>query len=258
MRCEEARPLIDAYLDGELDVERNVQLESHLEDCATCAPARSSALELRSAIREHVPYYRAPRDLENRVQAMLRKQAAVKPRVNFFSLHWSWSWVPAAALILLVLFASASLVTNWLGGHWLGASHDDSIAGEIVAGHIRSLMASHLSDVVSTDQHTVKPWFDGKLDFAPPVVDLASAGFPLMGGRLDYMDGRPVAALVYQRRLHYINLFVWPSTGRNAPPISQMRAGYNILHWTHDAMTFWAVSDVALDDLQAFVAQFQK
>ncbi len=265
MRCEEIWPLIDGYLDGELDFEHNLELESHLEGCAACEPVKRSALELRSAIREHAPYFRAPRNLENRVQAMLRKQVAVKSRVKLFSgpwsSPWSWSWLPAAAVILLVLFASASLVTNWSGRNWLGASltsNDDLIAQEVVAGHIRSLMASHLSDVISTDQHTVKPWFDGKLDFAPPVVDLASAGFPLVGGRLDYLDARPVAALVYMRRLHYINVFVWPSAGRTAPPVSQARAGYNILHWTRDGMTFWAVSDVTLDDLHAFVAQFQK
>jgi anti-sigma factor RsiW len=271
MRCEEARPLIDGHLDGELDFEHNLEIESHLEDCAVCAPARRSALELRSAIRQHVPYFRAPRALENRVHAMVRKQAAAERRINFFSRSrswprprpWSWSWLAAAAMILLVLFGSTQLVTNWPGTswmrtNWLGASHDDLVAQEIVAGHIRSLMATHLSDVVSTDQHTVKPWFDGKLDFAPPVVDLASAGFPLVGGRLDYADGRPVAALVYQRRVHYINVFVWPSTGRNAPPASQTRSGYNVLHWTSGGMTFWAVSDVTVEDLQSFVTQFQK
>ena len=191
MRCEEARPLIDGYLDGELDFEHNLELESHLEGCAVCAPARRSALELRSAIQQHVPYFRAPRALENRVRAMLREQAAAEPRINFFSRSWSWprpmswSWLAAAAMILLVLFGSTQLVTNWPvtnwpAANWLGASHDDLIAQEVVSGHIRSLMASHLSDVISTDQHTVKPWFDGKLDFAPPVVDLASAGFPLV------------------------------------------------------------------------------
>lgn len=145
------------------------------------------------------------------------------------------------------------------GKGWFGPSHEEMITREIVAGHVRSLMANHLSDVTSTDQHTVKPWFDGKLDFAPPVVNLASAGFPLVGGRLDFVDGRPVAALVYQRRLHFINLFIWPSTERQeSSVVLQSREGYNILHWTRGGMTFWAISDVSADDLRSFAELLKK
>ena len=251
MRCEEARPLINSYLDGELDLVRNLDLERHFENCPDCAPARQSALELRSAIRKEIPYFRAPSGLEKRVQAMVREQTrAATPRASMLS----WRWMGAAAAVVLVLFAAAGL-----GRNWLGSSHQELVAQEIVAGHIRSLMANHLSDVASTDQHTVKPWFDGKLDFAPPVVDLAQSGFPLVGGRLDYMDGHPVAALVYGRRLHYINVFVWPSTeSESAPPTSQTREGYNVIHWSHAGMTFWAVSDLATDELQSFVALLRK
>jgi anti-sigma factor RsiW len=250
MRCEEIQPLINGYLDGELDLERNLELERHLENCGVCGPVKQSVLELRSAIRENVPYFRAPRGLERRVRAAVREQTRTTPRAS----PLSWRWIGAVAAVALVVFA-----TVHLGRNWLGPSHEELIAREIVAGHIRSLMANHLSDVVSTDQHTVKPWFDGKLDFAPPVVNLAPAGFPLVGGRLDYADGRPVAALVYQRRLHIINLFVWPSTeGQNAPVASQTREGYNILHWTQGGMTFWAISDLAADELQTFAAQLRK
>jgi anti-sigma factor RsiW len=251
MRCEEARPLIDSYLDGELDLVRNLELERHLESCPSCEPVRESALGLRSAIRQDVPYFHAPSGLEKRVRAMVREQArAATPRPSVLS----WRWMGAAAAVVLVVFGAAGLERNWLG-----SSHEQLVAQEIVAGHIRSLMAQHLSDVASTDQHTVKPWFDGKLDFAPPVIDLAQSGFPLVGGRLDYMDGHPVAALVYGRRLHYINVFVWPSTGsESAQPTSQTREGYNIVHWSHAGMTFWAVSDLANDELQSFVALLQK
>jgi anti-sigma factor RsiW len=254
MRCEEAQPLIDSYLDGELDLVHNLDLERHLEACTNCAPVRQRALELRSAIREGVPYFRAPLRLEQRVREIAQDPARMAPRASVLS--WrvlSWGWMGAVAAMVLVVLGAVRLETTWLG-----SSHEDLIAQEIVAGHIRSLMANHLADVASTDQHTVKPWFDGKLDFAPPVVDLAESGFPLVGGRLDYADGRPVAALVYQRRLHYINLYVWPATGGNTPVLSQTRAGYNLIHFSHGGMTYWAVSDVAPDELASFVALLQK
>jgi anti-sigma factor RsiW len=166
----------------------------------------------------------------------------------------SWRWVGAAAAVLLVVVVAARI-----GSNWIAPSHDELIAKEIVGGHIRSLMANHLSDVTSTDQHTVKPWFDGKLTFAPPVVDLRQEGFPLIGGRLDYVDGKPVAALVYQRRLHYINVFIWPSTGvPDAAPASEALEGYNILHWSQSGMTSWAISDLSADDLKTLGALLRK
>jgi anti-sigma factor RsiW len=251
MGCEEIQPLIEGYVDGELDLERNLQLERHFATCAACESERQGKLELRSAIRQSVPYFRAPLDLQQRVRAIARGPEKKAPsRAGVLT----WRWMGAAAAIVLVVF-----VTAWLERNWLGSSSEEAVTQEVVAGHIRSLMANHLSDVASTDQHTVKPWFDGKLDFAPPVVDLAAQGFPLVGGRLDYAERRPVAALVYQRRLHYINLFVWPSTdAAGAPGAVQTRDGYNVLHWTQDGMTFWAVSDITGDDLQTFVGLLRK
>jgi anti-sigma factor RsiW len=129
-----------------------------------------------------------------------------------------------------------------------------ALAQDVISSHVRSLLATHLLDVPSTNQHTVKPWFDGKLKFSPPVRDFAERGFRLTGGRLDYLNDRQVAALVYQRRLHIINLFIWPSeSSRNTAAESFSKDGYNVMHWTHEGFEFWAVSDVNAEDLRAFV-----
>ena len=161
-------------------------------------------------------------------------------------------WLGAAALLAAIAVAALVVLRLVPAG---GA--DNRIAEEVLSSHVRSLLASHLTDVASSDQHTVKPWFDGKLDFAPPVVDLASDGFPLVGGRLDYLDNRRVAALVYQRRRHLINLFVWPG-GAEMAPRDVIQQGYQLVAWSHAGMTFWAVSDVSADDLRAFVRLYQQ
>ena len=135
---------------------------------------------------------------------------------------------------------------------------NETLAQEVVSSHIRSLMANHLTDVSSTDQHNVKPWFNGKVDFSPPVKDLAGQGFPLIGGRLDYLGGRPVAALLYHRRRHIINLFIWPSLHSDSGPKTIATKGYNLIHWTRSGITYWAVSDLNENELSEFVEYQRK
>ena len=251
MRCEESRPLIDFYLDGELDALRAAEFELHVRNCEACTPQIERASKLRAAIRESAPYFAAPPALKLKIREALRAEAGVKeskpPRTEAISAWWRWT-TAAASLAAVALLAV--IVTPIFHSR----SAENQIAGEVLSSHVRSLMASHLTDVTSTDRHTVKPWFDGKIDFAPNVQDFAAQGYPLIGGRLDYIDHRTVAALVYQRRLHYINVFIWPtqsSTTTSAKP--EAREGYNILHWTQNGMAFWAVSDLNEIELDQFV-----
>ena len=249
MRCTDAQTLIESYVDGELDLVHTVEIEQHLGDCRICSPMHQDTLELRSRIREQVPYFRASPDLQQRIRAIAREKAErSRSRVPL----WAWS----GAIAAVVLFA---VITVGLVRRASESSREQMITQEIVADHLRSLMANHLTDVTSTDQHTVKPWFNGKLDFAPPVNDFAAEGFPLIGGRLDYLDGRPVAALVYQRRLHPINLFVWTAPEKYADKATQQtRQGYSILFWARDGITYCAISDLTVDEMQTLAALLQK
>jgi anti-sigma factor RsiW len=154
--------------------------------------------------------------------------------------------------------AAAAIVLLALVPFLRGPSTEEMLTREVVSSHVRSLMASHLTDVSSSDQHTVKPWFNGMVDFSPPVEDLANQGFPLIGGRLDYLDNRPVAALIYQRDKHFINVFIWPSSeSSNSGIKSETRQGYHVFHWTRSGMTYWAVSDLEESQLQEFVQLLQ-
>ena len=250
MRCTEAQALIEGYVDGELDLVRNVEIEQHLGYCSNCTSVHQDALDLQSKIREQVSYFRASPDLQLRVRA-IGQQRTVKISRSRVPL-WAWSGAIAAVALLAVL-------TTGLVRRAADSSRDQMITQEIVADHVRSLMANHLTDVTSTDQHTVKPWFNGKLDFAPPVNDFAAEGFPLIGGRLDYLEGRPVAALVYLRKLHTINLFVWTASEKYAEkPTRQTRQGYNMLSWARDGMTYCAISDLGADELEVFAELPQK
>src|SRR6266487_6231180 len=201
MDCKNAQILIAGYLDRELDPVQTVGMEDHLHGCAVCSRSYQDHQVLSEGLRTGSVYFKAPADLGKRIQRAVRQAAKAESAPRWLS----WSWVRMAAPL-----AAAALVLFTLVPFLRGPSTEEILTREVVSGHVRSLMANHLADVPSSDQHTVKPWFNGKLDFSPPVKDFKTVGFPLTGGRLDYLDGRPVAALLYRRNQHTINLFVWP------------------------------------------------
>jgi len=243
MTCQDMQPLMHGYLDGQLDLLRNLEMEGHLQTCPACAQALANYRSLKGALQNDAFYFKAPASLETRIRSSLGKtQSRTRPlRLR------AWATVGAIAASILIIFALGWIATR-------GYSAKDLLVREIISSHVRSLMATHLTDVPSSDQHTVKPWFKGQLDFSPPVKDLSKEDFALVGGRLDYVGDRPVAALVYQRRKHIINLFIWPSTPGSAPsPAALTRQGYHVIHWTEGGLTYWAVSDLNEKELEEFV-----
>jgi len=246
--CDDNIRLLHGYLDGELDLVRSLEIEEHLKTCAECALELRSQQTLRKAFRNSSVYERAPKGLEDRVRASLAAAGTEKVTPISRKRRAAMNWLAVAAAILI------ALALAWRGLPILrGPSEGDLLAQEVVASHIRSLQPNHLMDVQSTDQHTVKPWFNGRVDFSPPVKDLAADGFPLAGGRLDYLDHRNVAALVYQRRQHLINLYVWPEEAANeAAAKSKSLEGYNMVFWQRGGMYFCAVSDLNIGELREF------
>jgi anti-sigma factor RsiW len=245
MNCDDSRVYLHAYLDDELGVAESLLVQKHLSHCENCRRTQEQQQALRTTLRDPDLVAHPSADFSNRLQAAVRqaaKEEARSQRPSWLEImrFGSFRWIPAA--IALVLTAA-------LGGLFvmsrMRTSQDQLIARAVLAGHIRSLQANHLVDVPSSDRHTVKPWFQGKLDFSPPVPDLSELGWTLIGGRLDYLEGRPVAALIYKRRMHNINVFLWPNHGSADDAIRQEDAqGYQILHWNGAETTYWVVSDL--------------
>jgi anti-sigma factor RsiW len=251
MTCTQTQMLLPGYMDGELDLVHSLAIEQHMQTCGECTQLYHQQQALHAGLQARELYYAPPAGLEKRLQRAIR-QAAEPAR----SAPRGW---PGKTFSLAVAFGLVLLVSAGLLWGRLAPGTGDPLAQAVVAGHVRSLMPGHLTDVTSSDQHTVKPWFDGKLPFAPPVTDLAAQGFPLLGGRLDYLDNQPVAALVYGRAKHTINLFFWPAAG--APTSSLQlttRQGYNLVHWTRGEMQAWAVSDLNSTELEQFARLIQQ
>jgi len=252
MNCTESRSRLHAYLDQELDLPGAVAIDQHLAACPECKALFAAQAVLRSGIRRHAGYHGAPADLADRIRSKIGASAAGVPAGRGWRLPRFGQWLPIGAA------AAAAAVISWTAAiQYASLPESQIVAEQVIAGHARSVLTSRLVEVASSDQHTVKPWLSSKLDYSPPVPELSGAGFPLAGGRLDYLDNRPVAALVYRYRQHVINLFVWPDTksGR-VPPQALAKHGYNVLRWSDAGMTFWAISDVNAAELKTFAEAY--
>jgi anti-sigma factor RsiW len=237
--------LLHGYVDGELDLVHTLQVEQHLQTCAACVRACAALRGLRKSLQTSLPRHAPPAELGKRVRTAVRQAArGQSPSLG----RWRFMALAASVAVLaLGLWAFAHLVRS--------PSERDRLVQEVISSHVRSqMLASHLLDVESSDQHTVKPWFHGKLDFSPPVQDLKQDGFALAGGRLDYINGRPTAVLVYRRRQHVINLLIWPASEKDDQEArSQRKQGYHVVHWRRGGMDWWAISDLNPSELADFV-----
>lgn len=251
MECTESHSKMSALVDGELDAWSAQQVTQHLAHCPDCAAACEQLLALRTAVSQHGMRHAAPAALRQRLRQALQDETMETPRRR------KWAQLPWAWINLALAGASTAAFAVTLALYMSVPSDAERLDQEIVASHFRSLMPDHLADVASSEQHTVKPWFSGKLDFSPPVVDLAQAGFPLVGGRLDYIKERPVAALAYRRHQHVLNLYVWPDKAqREAPPRLTVKQGYHLIRWSQSGMEYRLISDLNVPELMDFERQF--
>jgi anti-sigma factor RsiW len=249
MNHDEVAKLLGPYRDGELDLATCLKLEEHLAGCASCQQKLEEEQKLVDLIQSEAPRHTASPYLKTRIQAALREEKSSSSTISWWK-QFSSVWIyfgsvgTAAVLVILAIYIFSTQ----------GIPELDQ---EAVANHVRSLQVDHLMDVASTDQHTVKPWFAGKLDYSPQVVDLAPSGYPLIGGRLDVLDHRNVAAIIYQRRKHYINLFIWPSDTESLHGRLYNLNGYHALGWTKSGMNYLAVSELGEKEFREFVQMIQ-
>ena len=252
MTCDEAEILLHALIDGELDAGHAREVETHIASCAGCAAKFAAYRQMSEQIAKAELRYTAPPALRMKIEASLPKP---QPRLV------SSAPAPSRRSILqgfAMGSAVSALAATGVVAVVLRADDEQRIMSEVVSAHLRSLQAGHLTDVVSTDQHTVKPWFNGRLDVSPPVIDLTSKGFTLVGGRLDYIDSRAIGAVVYRRRQHVINLFVSQTTNMEKRPAkTETIQGFNIRRWSDRGLNYWAISDIGADELAEFTEKFE-
>ncbi len=259
LNCDDARILMHGHLDGELDLAADLEVQRHIEQCTRCASEYAAMRAMRTRLKDETFRFEAPAALKERIRRALPaapSSRTASPRANAYPSRRG-TWTPRA-IRFAVPMAIGAVLALAIAPRTIGPSLDQRLAGEVVASHVRSLMAAHLMDVASTDQHTVKPWFNGKLDFSPPVSDFAKDGFPLVGGRLDYIDGRPVAALVYQHGKHVINVFMWPAAGEaTSAERIETEHGYHVEQLVVAGMNCWVVSDLNPQELDKLAELIQ-
>jgi anti-sigma factor RsiW len=248
MNCDEAGWLLNAYIDGELELTGHLDLEVHLAACATCKNAAEAAINFRSSIRMNMPIYKAPPKLKARIRTALRKES--RSQLDWVSNFRRLLAIAATTIVLGLLLAWACIV--------LFHGRDQDLISEAVSGHSRSLLLNHLLDFTSSDQQTVKPWFTGKLGYPPPVADITQAGYKLVAGRIDLLANRPVAAIVYEHENHFISVFVWRIGDRPINFDVQSHQGYSLCGWNKSGLNYLIVSELTAADMEKFEDQFRE
>lgn len=248
---------LDAFIDGELDLKSQLEIERLMDSDAALRRQVEDLRQLRSAVRQHASYHAAPAALRARfaqraaVEAGTLHPAARPPMTGRRAADAVWRWLAWRPLVASLGFAAVLAVA--LNVVWMQSVKDDRLVDEVVASHVRATLGQHLLDVASSDHHTVKPFLSARLGFSPPVNELKLPGCVFLGGRVDYLDGKPVAALVYKLGEHIVNAFVWPASGRDRPPMFEMERGFRVARWSQDDMEHWVISDVNAEEFKTLV-----
>jgi anti-sigma factor RsiW len=242
MDCSEIKWLLEPYIDGELEAPRKLEVETHLAGCPTCKEEARAANTFGYSVHVNMPVYKAPPELRATIQAALRKVSQSETE-----------WI--SQLRRPLLYAAAILVVCLLSiSTWMATSHDKyrKLIAQAISNHTHSLLADHLLDVTGSDQHIVKSWFTGNLDYSPPIPNLTESGYKLAGGRIDILENRPIAAIVYRHQDRVINEFVWPAVSGAIDFDVQAQQGYNLCGWNNSGMNYLIVSELSQTEMEKF------